>query len=136
MLYRAKALPVLEPEIRNNLKVIQVFGRLEIIHEDYLGKQIVYCRPFKSMKADSDVSSTRTDYVSSSFIPPPPFFTGRRADFHLSLDDAWYGRVTLLFRMQFRHDSGEIREVECAMIDVFKLYNYADERYCTKRAQI
>ncbi len=59
------------------------------------------------MKAasDSDVSgpgsSTRTDY----------------ADFHLSLDDAWYGRVTLLFGMKFRHDSGEIREVECAMID-------------------
>jgi hypothetical protein len=111
-------------------KVIQVFSRLEIIHEDYLGKQIVYCRPFKSMKADSDVSgsSTRTDYVF--FIPPPPFFTGRRADFHLSLDDAWYGRVTLLFKMKFRHDSGEIREEECAMIDV--LYNYADGRYCTK----
>ena len=87
------------------------------------------------MKADSDVSggpgsSTRTDYVF--FIPPPPFFTGRRADFHLSLDDAWYGRVTLLFGMKFRHDSGEIREpeVECAMIDV--LYNYADGRYCSK----
>ncbi len=92
----------------------------------------MYCRPFKSMKADSDVSglSTRNDYVF--FIPPPPFFTGRRADFHLSLDDAWYGRVTLLFGMKFRHDSGEIREVECAsaMIDV--LYNYADGRYCTK----
>jgi hypothetical protein len=87
-----------------------------------------------TMKADLDVSesSSRTDYVF--FIPPPPFFTGRRADFHLSLDDAWYGRVTLLFRMKFRHDSlsGEIREVECAsaMIDV--LYNYADGRYCTK----
>jgi hypothetical protein len=110
--------------------VIQVSSRLEIIHEDYLGKQIVYCRPFKSMKADSDVSesSTRTDYVF--FIPPPPFFTGRRADFHLSLDDAWYGRVTLLFGMKFRHDSCEIREVECAMIDV--LYSYADGRYCTK----
>ena len=40
----------------------------------------------------------------------------------------------MLFRMKFRHDSGEIlvREVECdgAMIDV--VYNYADGRYCTK----
>ncbi len=34
------------------------------------------------------------------------------------------------FQNEFRHDSGEIREVECAMTDV--VYNYADGRYCTK----
>jgi hypothetical protein len=60
------------------------------------------------------------------FIPPRPFYTGRRRDFELSLDDAWYGRVSLLFKMHFRTDRGEIREVECAMIDVF--FNYADGR--------
>ena len=112
-------------------KVIQVFSRLEISHADYLGRQFVYCRPFKRMFAkhrdDTDnSSSTRMDYVF--FMPPPPFYAGRRADFQLSLDDAWYGRVCLLFKFQFRHDDGEIREEACAMIDV--LYNYADGRYC------
>ena len=36
-----------------------------------------------------------------------------------------------MFKMQFRTDRGEIRDVECAMIDVF--FNYADGRYfsCT-----
>jgi len=80
------------------------------------------------MKADGDVSSTRSDYVF--VIPPPPFYTDRRADFQLSLDNAWYGRVTLLFKMKFRHDDGKILEAECAMIDV--LFNYADARYFCK----
>ncbi len=67
-------------------------------------------------------SATLTMYFSR-VIPPPPFFTGRRADFHLSLDDAsWrYDRVTLLFRMQFRH-----------LVQLELWYNYADGRYCTK----
>jgi hypothetical protein len=114
--------------------VIQVFSRLEISlefsHEDYLGKQIVYCRPFKfkSMKTDGDVSSTRSDYVF--FIPPPPFYTDCRADFQLSLDNAWYGRVTLLFTMKFRHEDSKIHEAECAIIDV--LFDYADGRYFCK----
>jgi hypothetical protein len=34
--------------------------------------------------------------------------------------------VSLLFKMQFRTDRGEIREVECAMIDVF--FDYAQGR--------
>ena len=86
-----------------------------------MGKQIVYCKPFKSGH-----ETTRLDYVF--FIPPPPFkfYTGRRRDFHLSLDDAWYGRVSLLFKMQFQTDSSEIREVEYAMIDVF--FDYAEGR--------
>ena len=103
----------------NRRKVISVFSRLEIGHGDYNGKQIVYCKPFKSVHA-----TTRLDYVF--FIPPPPFYTGRRRDFHLSLDEAWYGRVSLLFKMQFRTDRGEICEVECAMIDVF--FDYAQGR--------
>ncbi len=64
------------------------------------------------------------DYVF--FIPPRPFYTGRRRDFDLSLDDAWYGRVSLLFKAQFRTDIGDIRELECVMIDV--LFNYAEGR--------
>ena len=49
------------------------------------------------------------------FIPPPPFYTDRHADLQLSLDNARYGRVTLLFKMQFRHDNDKILEAGCAM---------------------
>ncbi len=57
------------------------------------------------------------------FIPPRPFFDvgGRRRhrDFDLSLDNVWYDRVALLFKMTVRTDSNELLDVECAMIDVF-----------------
>ena len=114
-------------------KVIQVFSRLEISHEDYFGKQFVYSKPFKRMPTggnpDNDATNqaygTRMDYVF--FIPPPPFYFGRRSEFQLSLDNVWYGRVLLLFQFKFKHDDGHIREEQCAMIDV--LYNYADGRY-------
>ncbi len=56
------------------------------------------------------------------FIPPPPFYAGRSRDF----ENAWYGRVSLLFSMKFRTDSSEVRDVDCAMIDIF--FNYAEGR--------
>jgi hypothetical protein len=92
MLYRAKAL--IEPEIQRmddmslallNLKRLvtgvtrsqerwQFSSSVGVLHGEapfhcalWRELQIVYCRPFKSMKADSDVSgpgsSTRTEYV-------------------------------------------------------------------------
>ena len=64
--------------------------------------------------------------VCSVCSSPPPFYYGRRRDFDLSLENAWYGRVSLLFSMKFRTDSGEVRDVDCAMIDVF--FNYAEGR--------
>ena len=108
---------------RNRRLVLHVFSTLCIGHGDYMGKQILYCKPFGNGSRYSS-ESARMDFVF--FIPPRPFYTGRRRDFELSLDDAWYGRVSLLFKMHFRTDRGEIREVECAMIDVF--FNYADGR--------
>ncbi len=90
-----------------------------------MGKQIVYCNPLhKSDSEKQDATTGRMDYVF--FIPPPPFYDGRRRDFDLSLENAWYGRVSLLFSMKFRTDSGEVRDVDCAMIDV--LFNYAEGR--------
>ena len=56
------------------------------------------------------------DYVF--FIPPPPFYTGRRGGFEIDVDSCWYGRVVLLFRIKVKGDSGEIWECDCAMIDV------------------
>jgi hypothetical protein len=79
-------------------------------------------------KPDSEKQDTTTgrimDYVF--VIPPPPFYDGRRWDFDLSLENAWYGRVSNLFSMKFRTDSGEVRDVDCAMIDFF--FNYAEGR--------
>ena len=114
-------------------KVIQVFSRLEISREDYLGKQFVYSKSFKRMHTggnpdddgDNGAYGTRMDYVF--FIPPPPFYFGRRLEIEPSLDNVWHGRVLLLFKFKFMYDDGNIREEQCAVMDV--LYNYADGRY-------
>ncbi len=109
----------------NRPKVLQVLSRVEIGHRDYMGKQIVYCNPLHKPDSEKqDATTGRMDCVF--FIPPPPFYDGRRRDFDLSLENAWYGRVSLLFSMKFRTDSGEVRDVDCAMIDVF--FNYAEGR--------
>ena len=61
---------------------------------------------------------------------PRPFFDvgGRRRhrDFGLALDNVWYGHLALLFKMTVQTDSNELRDVECAMIDV--LFDYAEGR--------
>jgi hypothetical protein len=50
------------------------------------------------------------------FIPPRPLYDvgGRRrhSDFDLSLENVWYDRVALLFKMAVRIDSNELRDVE------------------------
>jgi hypothetical protein len=38
------------------------------------------------------------------FIPPPPFFEGTRAEFDTTLENCWYGRVVLLFRIRVKTD--------------------------------
>ena len=50
-----------------------MFSRLDIGHDDFIGTQFVYCKPFKSLHTE-----TRMDCVF--FIPPRPFFDvgGRR----------------------------------------------------------
>jgi hypothetical protein len=97
---------------------------LEIGHREYLGMQIVYCKPFRDIHLDKINDAGRVDCVF--FIPPPPYYTGSRRDFDLSLENAWYGRVSLLCSMKFRTDSGEVRDVDCAMMDVF--FDYAEGR--------
>ena len=87
---------------KNRTKMLQIFIGLEIGQRDYLGKQIVYCKPFRDKENDAG----RMDCVF--FIPPPPYYTGSRRDFDLSLENAWYGRVSLLCSMKFRTDSDEV----------------------------
>ncbi len=68
------------------------------------------------------------------FIPPRPFYDvgGRRRhrEFDLALDSVWYSGVALLFKMTVRTDSNlvsnQLRDVECAMINVF--FDYAEGR--------
>ena len=98
-----------------------MYSRLEIGHKGYAGRQFVYCKPFKKFH-----SNLRVDKVF--FIPPPPFYTGRRRDFEADLHSCWYSTVVLLFRMTVKSDSGELWECDCAMIDV--LYDLQTPR-CT-----
>ena len=104
---------------------IQVFSRLDIGHKDFLGLQFVNCRPFRSHH-----KHVRMDFVF--FIPPPPFFEGSRAEFDATLDNCWYGRVVLLFRIRVKTDEKDrngrsvLKDCDCAMIDC--LYDYAPGR--------
>ena len=103
---------------------ICVYSRLEIGHKDYAGSQYVYCKPFKKFHKD-----LRMDYVF--FVPPEPFYSGRKRDFEIDLDTCWYGRVVLLFRIKVKSDSGQIWECDCAMIDV--LFDLKPARYLVPR---
>ena len=104
---------------------IQVFSRLDIGHKDFLGEQFVNCRPFRSHH-----EQVRMDFVF--FIPPPPFFEGSRAEFDATLENCWYGRVVLLFRIRVKTDKKDrngrsvLMDCDCAMIDC--LYDYAPGR--------
>ena len=104
---------------------IRVFARLDIGHKDFFGDQFVNCKPLLSHHKD-----VRMDYVF--FIPPPPFYEGTRADFDVTLESCWYGRVVLLFRILVKTDQKDgngrsvLKECYCAMIDC--LYDYAKGR--------
>ena len=95
--------------IKLSLSRVHKQQSLCIGQRDYMGKQLVYCKPF-----GKENDAGRMDCVF--FIPPPPYYTGSRRDFDLSLENAWYGRVSLLCSMKFRTDGGEVRDVDCAMM--------------------
>ncbi len=56
-------------------------------------------------------------------VPPPPIFEGTRAEFDVTLDSCWYGRVMLLFRIRVKTDQKDgngrsvLMDYDCAMID-------------------
>ena len=56
------------------------------------------------------------------FIPPPPHYRGTPSDFTPSINDCWYGRVNLIFKMRVRTDAGRVMECQCALIET--LYNF------------
>ena len=63
------------------------------------------------------------DYVF--FIPPPPHFRRARSAFSPSLDECWYGRVALIFKMRVRTDAGDVMECQCALIET--LFDYCPQ---------
>jgi hypothetical protein len=62
------------------------------------------------------------DFVS--FIPPPPHYRGSLSAFSpaRAINQCWYGRVNLIFKMLIRTDAGSIKECQCALIET--LYDY------------
>ena len=59
--------------------------------------------------------SLRQDFVS--FIPPLPHYRGTRAAFSPSIDDCWYGRVNLIFKMRVRTDAGGVMVWQRSLIE-------------------
>jgi hypothetical protein len=55
-------------------------------------------------------------------VPPPQFYHGRRSRFSPSINECWYGRVALLFKIHVRTDSGESMACTCAMMET--LWDY------------
>ncbi len=62
----------------------------------------------------------------------PPFFEGNSAEFDVTLDNCWFGRVVLLFCIRLKTDKkgrnsrSALMDCNCAMIDY--LYDFAPGR--------
>jgi hypothetical protein len=56
------------------------------------------------------------------FIPPPPYYTGKLSRFSPSIDECWYGRVALVFKIHVRKDYGTLMACTCAMMET--LWDY------------
>ncbi len=56
------------------------------------------------------------------FILPPPHYRGKPSDFSPAINECWYGRVTLTFKMRVRTDAGLLMECQCALIET--MYDY------------
>ena len=60
------------------------------------------------------------------FIPPPPHYRGSLAAFNPAINQCWYGRVNLIFKMRIRTDDGRTKECQCALIET--LFDYCPGR--------
>jgi hypothetical protein len=66
------------------------------------------------------------DFIFS--IPPPPFYDGTRAEFDVTLESCWYGRVVLLFPILVKTDEKDrscqsvLKECDCAIMMIDCLY--------------
>ncbi len=96
-------------------KWFRFFHLLETCHSLYMGNQIVV----QGLAVLGWIMSS-----SSRLCPSTLAASGTSICRILSLDKAWHGNVSLLFKIQFRTDSrSKVWEVECTMIN-----DYSDSR--------
>ena len=91
---------------------IALFRSLLIGNLNFSGVQRIQSWPFVGKKLGD---SNRQDLV---FIRPPGIQEG---GFELRLDNVWFCRVLLLFKIKAQTDSG-IKEFECAYVSVLEQY--------------
>ena len=70
--------------------------------------------------SDTECLLSLQDYAF--FIPPPPYYTGKRFRFGPSIDKCWYGRVALVFKIHVCKDDGTLMACTCAMMET--LWDY------------
>ena len=91
---------------------IALFRSLLIGNSNFSGVQRIQSWPFVGKKLGD---SNRQDLV---FIRPPGIQEG---GFELRLDNVWFCRVLLLFKIKAQTDSG-LKEFECAYVSVLEQY--------------
>ena len=94
---------------------IALFRTLLIGNTRFSGAQRVQSWPFAGRGLGGSSGSNRQDLV---FIRPPGIQDG---GFDLRLDNVWFCRVLLLFKIKAQTDSG-LKEFECAYVSVLDEY--------------
>ena len=94
---------------------IALFRTLLIGNTKFSGAQRVQSWPFAGRGLGGSSGSNRQDLV---FIRPPGIQDG---GFDLRLDNVWFCRVLLLFKIKAQTDSG-LKEFECAYVSVLDEY--------------
>ena len=82
--------------------------------------------------SDSMLSGLRFFHSASA-----PLSCGSLAAFNPAINQCWYGRVNLIFKMRIRTDAGSLKECQCALIET--LWDYCPgqaKRWWPSTAQI
>ena len=94
---------------------IALFRALLIGNTRFSGVQRIQSWPFAEHRLGGLNGTNRQDLV---FIRPPGTQDG---GFELGLDNVWFCRVLLLFKIKSQTDSG-LKEIECAYVSVLEQY--------------
>ena len=94
---------------------IALFRALLIGNTRFSGVQRIQSWPFAGHRLGGPNGTNRQDLV---FIRPPGTQDG---GFELGLDNVWFRRVLLLFKIKSQTDSG-LKEFECAYVSVLEQY--------------
>ena len=98
---------------RNGSGHIALFQALLIGNTRFSGDQRIQSWPFAGHRLGGSSGTNQQDLV---FIRPPGTQDG---GFELGLDNVWFCRVLLLFKIKSQTDSG-LKEFECAYVSVLE----------------